>query len=461
MSSPMRFRTSALFPFVTSIIAFALVLVLVISGTNPGSVPDAYLISFNTTSLGSNLIELNPIDPVASATPTANAARDVRTKLLSMIVRRSIIKDGPDSSSINTNSSITGSTNSNSSISSSSASNSSLSAAPSLNISSSAVSNSSSTSSAAPTLTIPQAAVVNPAAIPISLVGVAFQLILNTLASGMGQTFESLISTVITTQKQSFGVSQFYTIHVSGICQGSVFNANATNLTTPLNLTHCISYADAGSFVSNLTSNVSDSALVAATNVTVPALSKVPSIGKSTKSLIDLASGIVLFVFIVGLIGNGLSILLSVAAFVLPNNGKIHAAGAGITTFSTQLLQAAALTSTTIAVGLSSSINNFSDVLGLSATVGGKFLALIWFGYITAQMANGYWVATWFVKFRTTAYKARQRTPQQMQAGYKGIKKEVLSDLRLEKVDYEDTEVLTSTKGQIEIQHWQDNYRMM
>jgi hypothetical protein len=208
----------------------------------------------------------------------------------------------------------------------------------------------------------------------------------------------------------------------------------------------------------NLTSNISDSTLIAAANITIPALSKVPALGKSAKSLIDTASGVVLAVFIIGLIGNGLSLILSAAAFVAPSMApsvgtKIHSAGAGITTFSTQLLQVAAITSTTIAVGISTSINNFSDVSGLSASVGGKFLALIWVGYITAQLANGYWVVTWFVKFRTVAYKARERTPLQM-SRYKGIGKEIMSDFRVNKVEDDDTEVLIN--GQSEIRHWND-----
>jgi hypothetical protein len=186
----------------------------------------------------------------------------------------------------------------------------------------------------------------------------------------------------------------------------------------------------------------------------VPFLSKVPGIGKSAKSLIDLASVVVLAVFIIGLIGNGLSIILSVAALVAPQYGtKIHATGAGITTFSTQMLQVAAITSTTIAISVSSSINNFSDVSGFSASIGGKFLALIWFGYIAAQLANGYWIVTWFVKFRSVAYKARQRTPEQM-SSYKGIIKEVRNDFKVDKVDYDDTEVLISSGA--EIRHWND-----
>lgn len=209
--------------------------------------------------------------------------------------------------------------------------------------------------------------------------------------------------------------------------------------------------------IANLTSNVSDSALVAATNITVPFLSKVPIIGKSAKSLIDLISSIVLAVFIISLIGNGLSIILSVGAFVKPSNGKIHAIGAGVTTLSAQLLQVAAITSTTIAVSVSTAINGFSDVSGLRATIGSKFLVLIWFGYIGAQVANGYWASTWFVKFRTISYKARERTPQEMSAGYRGIKREILSDIRLQKVEYDDTEMLRKSRlDYLNIKHWNE-----
>jgi hypothetical protein len=203
---------------------------------------------------------------------------------------------------------------------------------------------------------------------------------------------------------------------------------------------------------------VSDSTFIAAANITVPALSKIPSVGKSAKSLIDTASGVVLAVYIIGLIGNGLSIILSAAAFVGPSlapsyGTKVHSAGAGITTFSTQLLQAAAITSTTIAISISTSINNFSNASGLSASVGGKFLALVWFGYIAAQLANGYWIVTWFVKFRAVAYKARERTPLQM-SQYKEIWKEIRSDLKVDKVGDDDTEVLISSQS--EIRHWNE-----
>lgn len=208
--------------------------------------------------------------------------------------------------------------------------------------------------------------------------------------------------------------------------------------------------------IANLTRNVSSSTLVGATNITVPALSKVPGVGQSASSFITIAYVVIIAVFVIALIGNGLSIILSAAAFFAPSYGKLHTAGAAITTLSTQLLQSAAITSTIIAISINSSLNKFSDVSGLSVTVGGKFLALIWVGYIAAQMANGYWVTTWFVRFREISYKARRRTAQQM-GDYKGIKTEVLSDLRVQEMEYGDIEVLIQAPS--EIRHWNDNYK--
>jgi hypothetical protein len=65
-------------------------------------------------------------------------------------------------------------------------------------------------------------------------------------------------------------------------------------------------------------------------------------------------------------------------------------------------------------------------------------------------------MTTWFIEFRTRSYKARQRTAQEI-GDYKGIKREVLSDLRLRKVEHEDTEMLID--GASEIRHWNDVYK--
>ncbi len=66
----------------------------------------------------------------------------------------------------------------------------------------------------------------------------------------------------------------------------------------------------------NLTGNISDSTLIAAASITVPALSKVPGLGKQARSVIGTALDVVIAVYLIGLIGNGLSIIHSITAFV-------------------------------------------------------------------------------------------------------------------------------------------------
>ena len=109
------------------------------------------------------------------------------------------------------------------------------------------------------------------------------------------------------------------------------------------------------------------------------------------------------------------------------------------------MLLTTAITVTVLVSAISSSINGFSDTLGLRAGVGPKFFAFMWVGFVVAQMANWYWLAVWFVEFRQRSYKARRRTRREM-GDYKGIGREVLSDFRLQVVGDEDTEVLAKIR---------------
>lgn len=110
-----------------------------------------------------------------------------------------------------------------------------------------ATSSSASAATAAPTLVVPQTSrTPNPTAIPVSLIATFFQLLLNTFASGVGDTLQGIVTLLVTTGKTTLGVNQYYTMHLTGVCGGSVFNTNATNLTTPFNLTSCYSYGEIG-----------------------------------------------------------------------------------------------------------------------------------------------------------------------------------------------------------------------
>jgi len=103
------------------------------------------------------------------------------------------------------------------------------------------------TTTTATTLAIPQTSTpAVPGSIPVAAIGAFFQITLNAFASGMGQALQGVVSLLVTTGKASIGVNQSYTMHVSGICEGTIFNVNSTNTTNPLNITRCISYGDVG-----------------------------------------------------------------------------------------------------------------------------------------------------------------------------------------------------------------------
>ncbi|RDW73328.1 hypothetical protein BP6252_07235 [Coleophoma cylindrospora] len=505
MPSPneMTYRPSALFPLVTSVISFALVLLLVLSGTRPDLVPDGYFISLNTTAVGQNLVQFNSVNATASAAPSATpstiAARNIvsvstleRLRILSQ--QNSTLSNSTTSmpqqlnatsaSSEAQNSTRASPNSSNSTFSSPQGLNSTSSSPLSLNSTSSSPLSLNSTSSspqglnstspqglnatapapetaspaetptaaaapppaaapnAAPALSIPSTAPAPATAatsvggitLTVPLLGVLFQLVLNSLASGMGDNLKNIVSAAVTSGKTSLSVTQTYNVHLLNVCQGSiVVGSNLTNVDNPLNITRCVAYNNASDVITNLTGTISPNTIIAATNISIPILQEVPGLGRNAKSFVDIAYIVLFAFFIIALAGNALSVLFSVVAFFAPSNSTIHGAAAAITTISTMILQTAAFSSSITAATMSSTINKFSYALGLTATVGTKFLIFMWIGFIAAQMANSYWVTVWFVEYRKRSYKARERTPQEI-GDYKNVGKELMSDIRLRKV---------------------------
>lgn len=83
-----------------------------------------------------------------------------------------------------------------------------------------------------------------------------------------------------------------------------------------------------------------------------------------------------------------------------------------------------------VIIGLANSvINSFTDSLGVQSSLGVSFLATTWIAWVLFLLAGEYWIFVWFVEVRTHAFKARYRTLQEM-GDYKGIFRELLSDLR-------------------------------
>lgn len=129
--------------------------------------------------------------------------------------------------------------------------------------------------------------------------------------------------------------------------------------------------------VVNLTRNTSDFALLGAVNASLPALQLASSSGAKIALTISVVSGIIIAIFIIALIGNAVSILLSILALFAPSNALCRNLGAGITMLSTQMLQIAAFTSTSILSGISSCVNGTTDIFGISVITGSKHLTFL------------------------------------------------------------------------------------
>jgi hypothetical protein len=110
-----------------------------------------------------------------------------------------------------------------------------------------------------PTLVIPTSnttvAPASPSAVsfPIAILGALFQVVLNGLGSGVPDTLQGIVTVGIATTKQGLAVSQFYTLHLSNVCEGTIINAADplnSNLTDPgsfMNITSCPTYRNASS----------------------------------------------------------------------------------------------------------------------------------------------------------------------------------------------------------------------
>jgi hypothetical protein len=170
-------------------------------------------------------------------------------------------------------------------------------------------------------------------------------------------------------------------------------------------------------------------------------LEKVPALGRGVKFAIDGTTMLIYGFFIVSLIGSGLSIILSVVAIFKPQLSVIYGVGAAATIITGFPMGIATFLTSTIASFMTKSINGLSDTLGLTATKGDELMAFIWISFFAFNLMQTYWATVWFVEFRQRAYKARERTMQEM-GDYKGVAKELLSDIRLPKVPSYDRELL-------------------
>ncbi|KAH6673061.1 hypothetical protein B0J14DRAFT_592305 [Halenospora varia] len=132
---------------------------------------------------------------------------------------------------------------------------------------------------------------------------------------------------------------------------------------------------------------------------------------------------------ILSLINSAAAIILSFLGILLPQNRKISYANTSLASIGILTRSIDAILATTISVTLKFVVNKFGSTVGVSATTGGTFIALIWLGFVFQSLASSYWLCVWFVEFRQISFRIRKREPGEI-GDYRGIVREIKRDVR-------------------------------
>jgi hypothetical protein len=180
----------------------------------------------------------------------------------------------------------------------------------------------------------------------------------------------------------------------------------------------------------NITNSIPSSLSVGGTTVSVPLVEALTQTLDSLLSLATHGSRALLALRIISVISNGTVMLASFAIIILGNRRFLIRTNlvSSLIGGTTTLLFAAVMTG--LIVAGRSALESLGGSVGLQVTQGNAFLAV---GWIIAGFASGaalYWFTVWFVEFRLSSFKRRSRTGDEI-GNWRGILSEVKSDLRL------------------------------
>ncbi|KAF5989999.1 hypothetical protein FBULB1_358 [Fusarium bulbicola] len=186
----------------------------------------------------------------------------------------------------------------------------------------------------------------------------------------------------------TIGISEWYSIHVMATCDGQ-YKPNATSPGAGYNVTNCTNSAPEKRF--NLTEMLDKQLEVGPFQLNLADINWPDDIQDS----IDLLNTalLVTFVFYVLAVGfSGLAMVASAGAFFLFARRGINAVNVILSGLAALVLLIASILVTVAGKKGVNKINDVGDGVGLSATVGNKFLALTWAAAALMIIAAIYWV---------------------------------------------------------------------
>lgn len=186
----------------------------------------------------------------------------------------------------------------------------------------------------------------------------------------------------------TIGISEWYSIHVMATCDGQ-YKPNATSPGAGYNVTNCTNSAPEKRF--NLTEMLDKQLEVGPFKLNLADINWPDDIQDS----IDLLNTalLVTFVFYVLAVGfSGLAMVASAGAFFLFARRGVNAVNVILSGLAALVLLIASILVTVAGKKGVNKINDVGDDVGLSASVGNKFLALTWAASALMIIAAIYWV---------------------------------------------------------------------
>ncbi|KAF5615797.1 hypothetical protein F52700_13233 [Fusarium sp. NRRL 52700] len=186
----------------------------------------------------------------------------------------------------------------------------------------------------------------------------------------------------------TIGISEWYSIHVMATCDGQ-YKPNATSPGAGYNVTNCTNSAPEKRF--NLTEMLDKQLEVGPFQMNLADINWPDDIQDS----IDLLNTalLVTFVFYVLAVGfSGLAMVASAGAFFLFARRGVNAVNVILSGLAALVLLIASIIVTVAGKKGVNKINDVGDDVGLSASVGNKFLALTWAAAALMIIAAIYWV---------------------------------------------------------------------
>ncbi|RDW94979.1 hypothetical protein BP5796_00742 [Coleophoma crateriformis] len=336
-------RLSAIVPVICSTAALVLTSIAVLSGTKPGMFDDSYLMRFNTTALGQNIIDFQPVSTAVKVKRLDNPF----TLLPNPLGLPTLTLPNP---SLPTN---------------------------------------------LPAPTVPAVLTSIPAALtslfpiptalgqnPLAAINNAFQDITGNLSGLISSGLNGAEAGLVQAVEQKLGIAQYYTLHVLNICEGTSRGGSG------MNITKCKHYTDKTSGVFSLIAAVPSSVIVLNSKITVPILGDVSEMGQLLKSLSPILGTFYLAIYIVSIIGSAGSALLTLVEIFFRPNRIVLRLSMLTATLASLFHGTAALSASVGSVAITSVVNSIGDGIGLDADEGSSFLALVWVAWVLSVVTS-------------------------------------------------------------------------